>query len=151
MSKQLPLLLLMSGFFDSSSVCLFFSSPSHIYLTEYSSQTHHRNKYTMIVLRRLSKVRWNKNFNSKEMSPIHMDFNVENWYVCCYLLPSECLKRVNMDHSAIKSPCSWADKWCQFLTTVCWLKQQVWQHLPVMSWVFFQFSAKDCLEQFVSN
>uniref|UniRef100_A0A8B9F7J8 Kinesin-like protein n=1 Tax=Amazona collaria TaxID=241587 RepID=A0A8B9F7J8_9PSIT len=29
--------------------------PSHIYLTEYSSQIHHRNKYTMIVRRRLSK------------------------------------------------------------------------------------------------
>ncbi|KAI1242620.1 hypothetical protein IHE44_0000155 [Lamprotornis superbus] len=30
-------------------------APSHIYLTVYSSQTHHKNKYTMTVLKRLSK------------------------------------------------------------------------------------------------
>lgn len=93
--------LFFNSFSDSSY------SPSHIYLTVYSSQTHPRSKYTTIVLRRLSKVRWNKLLIFGKYL-FCMGFNVENWYFCCSLLPSESLITVIMVQS-IKSSCTWGD------------------------------------------
>lgn len=61
----------------------------------------------MIVLKRLSKVRWNK-LLIVDKYLICMGFTVENWYFCCSLLPSKCLITVIMVQS-IKSSSIWGD------------------------------------------